>query len=186
MRNITILFFSFLAMVWPLQAQSIYHYWPVGFHNPVLESGQFISTGSMSYSKSKLVGYTTSPSANYSMVNYLGLTEKLTACLSFSVYPRQTITITDGYRDKQKFSFNPGLTLSCRPTAKSELYGNFSYFSKTTDFGDRTYSVNEPYFDPSTGSYVYKVVKYIQPGNPDQRNTNVSAQIGFTLIGNLW
>ena len=174
-----------------LHAQSLDYYIPAGFNNPLLKSGQFIT--SLYYTESKSVhdyadGGTENSSKNWQFVGYLGLAEGLTLRADLGFYPEQTISeITSGGagEDKQTFHLRPDIVLSYRPTSTLEIFGNFSYGMFTQQNGPRSLYQDVPVGVNPDGSYIYERRLVTQPGwDVDIKFTSI--RMGISYYGTIW
>jgi hypothetical protein len=179
-------------------AQDLQYYRPVGFQNPLLKSGQFIS--SISYYHSAIestwdtndLSYTdTRQSDQYlDMFGYLGLTDNLTINANLNVYPSQIYNeiIKNGSgKNKIKLNVRPNIVLSYRPNANIEIFGNLYYINETRKQGDQTVSGLVPIgYDPNTGEAIYETAFFKRSGLPDLNINGNNFRLGITYIGELW
>ncbi len=174
-----------------LQAQSLDYYIPAGFTNPLLKSGQFIT--SLYYTQSRsITDYadqgTERSDKNWQFTGYVGLAEGLTLRADLGFYPEQTISeITSGGsgEDKRTFYLRPDIVLSYRPTGTLEIFGNFSYGKYTQQIGPRSLYQDVPVGVNPDGSYIYERRLVTQPGwDTDIKFTSI--RMGISNYGNLW
>jgi len=175
----------------PLQAQSLDYYIPAGFNNPMLKSGQFITSLYYTHSGSTTdveEMITENSTKNWQFVGYLGLAEGFTLRADIGFYPEQTASeITSGGAGEQKHTFHlrPDIILSYRPTSTLEIFGNFSYGKYTQQIGPRSVYQDVPVGVNPDGSYIYERRLVTQTGfDVDIKFTSI--RMGISYYGNLW
>jgi hypothetical protein len=170
---------------------------PIGYQNPFLVSGQFITT-LYYYSNSNR---TESPfdgdksiyvDREYSVrwAGYLGLTNSLTLSTKLFVYPGQKIYWGEGVsneKNTKKPNLNPQVTLSYRPLNDLEIFGSINYRRSETLFSPYTYQTMVPVgIDPETGVVVYGPSKVTVGAAPQLEQKLTVVKVGFTYSGCLW
>ncbi len=123
-------------------------YMPVGFKNPFLKSGQYIST--LSYSEDRIKGEIDSR-AGYKVkektvrfTNYLGLTDRITLSAQSVFYPTQTVLRNFGDysgNDKIEYYLKPNFILSYRFSKSFELFGIYSFSLSKKKLGTKNTSI---------------------------------------------
>jgi hypothetical protein len=179
-------------MVSTSYTQNIEYYVPAGFINPLLKSGQLITSlfyfGDQITTKQDM-DKTKFSSKDINFLGYLGITDKLTLKTRLVLSPPQTIEeFVEGGTggNKNKFSISPELSLSYRPKINFEIFSSIYYSNKTTQIGERGYYVEMPVVDPNTGNIIYQRVLVTAPARPDLNTTNTTVILGFSYIGKLW
>ncbi len=174
-------------------AQGLEHYLPVGFHNPLLKSGQYIF--SVAYNNSNQENDQAGSTFEYGQrylnaFGYLGMTDRITLSTNLNLFPRQTIWQSRGDNegcDREDLNLSASVALSYRLHHGFELFSKFFYNRYKIDYGDRTYLTTVPVgIDPNTGAVIYEQRRILQPGPPDLRLTSTAFRIGLTFVGSLW
>ena len=167
-------------------------YIPAGFNNPLLKSGNFI-TSLYYYNSNTLSEYDDREDKlanyNFNLVGYIGVTDQITLKTIFVYSPAQTYSeITKGGmgEDKSKSYLSPQIVLSYRPSNSIEIFGDFFYQKQTREFGDKSFYQDVPVGVDDQGNIIYEkqLVTQYSAGSSNYRTTAV--KIGISYIGNLW
>ena len=160
---------------------------PISYHNPLLKSGQFMT--SLYFSQNNLKTELTShdsESKDYSMhfSCFLGLTDWMTLSTKLRYIPEQNILEMTGDRlqeDTQKNTFHPEFILSLRPKPNFEIFGSFFLFRNQYSIGDAT--LQTYMIDPGTGEAI--PFEQTTPGF-DYKISGYELRCGFSYAGRLW
>jgi hypothetical protein len=191
LKRIFLLAGGFLLLT-NLQAQKIEHMQPVGYQNPFLRSGQFIS-GLYYYQSERVSDYTNEKShfgdKNLTFAGYLGLTDFLTLSTRISVYPNQKIQWYTGESTMKRetdFYISPQLTLSYRPAEYLEIFSSLNYYKYTITQGSYTALQPVSILDPETGQIIVEE-RMVQMEGMDPTDINsYFFKFGLTYSGRLW
>ena len=165
---------------------------PVGYQNPFLKSGQFISDLYLySYRNTidRELDDTNFGEYSINLSGYLGLTDFLTVSTRLSAYPAQkTAWRSDGADGKreQSFNINPQITLSYRPIAYLEIYGSFDYQQYEITSYPESYYTSVPVGIDSTGQIIYEDRKRIIEAQAPYTTSRYNFRFGLTYSGKLW
>jgi hypothetical protein len=181
----------FLGFNTQIHAQNMEFYQPVGFNNPLLKSGQFITTLYYYNTSSKYVRDLDEYKnilKSFSFASFLGITDAITLNVKLSLYPEQTIfeRIVVSGTDQQNFNIKPEFVLSYRPIGNMEIFGSVLYNKNTTVFGEQTLLALVPFIDPQTGEVIYQTSEVTYGGAPDLTFSNTTFTIGISYNGQLW
>jgi hypothetical protein len=187
-----LLILGIIFIIHVLQAQQLEYMQPVGYQNPFLKSGQFISS-LYYYTLQTESDFTNSDvhtgDKNFNFTGYLGLTDFLTLSTRVVVFPDQKIHWeTDGSTMKRNTDFyvNPEITLSYRPIEALEIFGSYNYRQYTISQGPYSFLQDAPIGADSTGTIIYEERKvYTEGMNPIDTNTYFF-RFGLTYSGKLW
>lgn len=182
-------FFLFIAIFAAnfASAQMMDYFVPISYHNPLLRSGQFMTSlyYSQNNSKTEMSTYD-SERKEYSMnfAFFLGLTDWMTLSSRLRYIPQQTITEMTGDRlqeDTQDAAFHPEFVLSLRPKPNFEIFSSVSLLRDQYTIGGATVQVD--YIDPVTGI----PIPYEQtiPGY-DYKISGYELRCGLSYAGRLW
>ena len=179
-------------MINSLHAQQLEYMQPVGYQNPLLKSGQFIS--SLYYfskqSETEYSGHNTHfEDNNINFFGYLGLTDFLTLSTRLSIYPSQKIQWETGestMKRKTDFYINPELTLSYRPIQYLEIFGSFNYRQYTITQGPYSFLQSVPVGIDSTGTVIYEERMAQVDGMDPMDSSSYYLRFGLTYSGKLW
>jgi hypothetical protein len=175
-----------------LYSQDLQYYIPAGFINPLLKSGEFVS--SLYYFHDQIQTEQDISRIKYSrrdinFLGYLGITDKITLKTRFIISPPQTIqeVIEGGIGEKtSNFSFSPEITFSYRPISNIEIFSSVYYSDQTNQIGEQGYYGEVPVGVDSTGNVIYERRLVTQSAQPDLNSKNTTFFIGFSYIGKLW
>ncbi len=181
-----------LIMSSSLLSQNFQYYIPAGFTNPLLKSGEFIS--SLYYFNDQIQTKQDISKIQYSrkdinFLGYLGITDNITLKTRFIISPSQTVqeVIEGGVGEKtNNFSFSPEITLSYRPKANLEIFSSVYYSDQTIQIGEQGFYDEVPVGVDSTGNVIYERRLVSQAVQPDLKSKNTTFFIGFSYIGKLW
>ena|SRR3990172_2579164 len=179
------------------QVQNLNRVVPIGYQNPFLRSGQYITTlyyySNTDRTESSFDGYKSIyVDREYSVrwAGYLGLADNLTLSTKLFVYPRQEIHWGEGVsnaKDTQKANLNPQVTLSFRPSNDLEIFGSIDYRQMETFFSPYTYETTVPVgVDPETGQVIYEPRMVTVGAAPQLEQKLTVVKVGFTYSGCLW
>ncbi len=186
-------FFLVIFLLSNSYAQKIEHLVPIGFNNPFLKSGQFISSMFLENSsfKSEYEDKTGIKRNEYylSFQTYLGLTDDVTLSTRLNTFPTQTVDkgLFDGGGDrKQNFNIRPEFILSYRPSESVEIFGLVDYSNYESSFKESSFKTVIPVGVDEFGNTIYEErTMTIQP-RADLKNTFSNIKIGVTFSGKLW
>jgi len=181
-----------LIMSTSLHSQNFQYYIPAGFTNPLLKSGEFVS--SLYYFNDQIQTKQDISKIKYSrndinFLGYLGITDNITLRTRFIISPPQTIqeVIEGGIGEKtNNFSFSPEITFSYRPKANLEIFSSVFYSDQTIQIGEQGFYDEVPVGVDSTGNVIYERRLVSQAAQPDLKSKNTTFFIGFSYIGKLW
>ena len=174
-------------------AQGLEFMQPVGYQNPFLKSGQFI-TNLYFYahqSETEQTNYTRyNGSKNVNFIGYLGLTDYITISTRIAIYPTQKVVWeSEGstLKTENDFHFNPEFILSYRPVESLEIYGSFNYRQYTTTQEPYTTYTDFPIgIDPETGDIIYELQEINVEGRDPFDTSIYFLRFGLTYSGKLW
>jgi len=174
-------------------AQKIEHMVPIGFNNPFLKSGQFISTMFLENAsfKSEYKDNTGIERNEYflSFRTYIGLADDITLSTQLNTFPTQTVDkglFNSGGDRKQKFNISPEFILSYRPNESIEIFGSVDYSNYKSSFKESTFKAVIPVGVDEFGNTIYEERTLVSPPRSDLMNTFSNIKIGITYSGKLW
>ena len=178
------LMLSVIFMVNMANAQMTDYLVPINYHNPLLRSGQFMT--SLYFSQNNLkteLNSHNSESKDYSVhfACFLGLTDWMTLSTRLRYIPEQTILEMTGDRvqeDTQDATFHPEFILSLRPKPNIEIFGSVFLFRNQYAVGDAI----KRSIDPISG---YPMPDILIPGY-DFKTSGYELRCGFSYAGSLW
>ena len=187
-----LLLVGILFIVSSIQAQQLEFMQPVGYQNPFLKSGQYITSlyYYMHESESNYSNYISHIGSEYlNLTGFIGLTDFLTLSTKIAVYPPQKIQWYTGentMKRKNDFSVNPEITLSYRPIKSLEIFGSYNYRQYTTTQGPYIYMQDMPIGIDSTGAVIVDEVRVFSPGMDPMDTSSYFFRFGLTYSGKLW
>ena len=183
--------FAFISLV---LCQNMDYYQPVGFSNPPLRSGNFLTTVYYYHQLATLTQNnleTDTPKREINVAGYFGLTDNLTVQTNLIFYPEQTIYELGEPqvgKDKLKFNIRPQVTHSYRPLSNFEIFTDLSIINQTIEYGEKEFLRDVPVaYDPLTGEPTIVEQRLVfQPALPAVKSESTVIRFGFTYLGTLW
>jgi len=174
-------------------AQRLEYMQQVGYQNPFLKSGQFISNlyfYSFGNTSERDLGDTNFGEYSINLSGYLGLTDYLTFSTRITAYPEQKTYWRSGGEEgkrEQSFNINPQITLSYRPMDYLEIYGSFDYQQyEITSYPESYYTSFPAGVDTTTGQIIYENRKIIMDAQEPYTTSRYNFRFGLTYSGRLW
>ena len=192
-----IIYISFILTVLFISqslAQQLEYMIPAGFNNPLLRSGQYITSLYIMdrYSKTdikedKIGSERGEYSFNFS--SYVGLTDRLTLSARLYFYPEQTLgkSLYGGGGDQMSsFRLTPSFVLSYRPKDNFELFSAFDYSYYTVSYKASRTTLAHVIGVDEFGNPIYGNDAVFIPANPDMEVMSAVMRLGVTFTGSLW
>ena len=188
-----LLLVSIMFIINSLKAQQLEFMQPVGYQNPFLKSGQYI-TSLYYYSRitetERSDNLTKTGEYNINLIGYLGLIDNLTLKTLITVHPYQKIYwYSEGGsgNDKSKFYVDPEFTISYRPIEFLEIFGSCNFSQYEIDRGPYSYYISTLVgYDPETGAAIYEPRLVTTQDKSVYDYTNYRFRFGLTYSGRLW
>ncbi|MBN1407911.1 MAG: hypothetical protein JW956_08985 [Calditrichaceae bacterium] len=187
-----LLLVSIMFIVNSLKAQQLEFMQPVGYQNPFLKSGQYI-TSLYYYSYESNYRYSNDTHHNGSkyinIAGFLGLTDFLTLSTKIAVYPNQKMQWDTGESTMKRetdFYINPEITLSYRPIKSLEIFGSYNYRQYTITQGPYSYLQDVPIGIDSTGTVIVEERRVYDSGMDPYDTSSYFFRFGLTYSGRLW
>ena len=182
-----------MSVVSSIQSQDMDYYLPVGFVNPPLRSGHFLTSIFYfnQYTTITQEGLKTdTPKREISLIGYLGLTDYLTLQTNVTLIPDQTIYKLhhpQAGKDKLEFNIRPQFKLSYRPVSNFEIFGDLYFTDHTTEFGEKSRLQDVVVgIDPISGDPIIEKTLITQPALPSLQSQSTVVRFGFTYLGTFW
>ncbi len=177
-----------------LPAQQLEHMVPVGFNNPFLKSGQYITSlyfqnNSSEESRPESESGIERNAYSINMRSYLGLTDNITLSAALHFFPEQTISeglYGTGGDATNSFYVQPEVVLSYRPTTAMEIFGSFNFSDYSRSYKASRGTTKRIIGIDENGEPIYGKEEFTIPPFPDSMQKSVSFNVGVTVSGQLW
>jgi hypothetical protein len=187
-------FFIIVMLTGTTYSQQLEHMIPVGYNNPFLKSGQYITSlyfsGHFSeYDNKETQNGTQSRQYSVNFTGLIGLTNKVTLATHLNFYPEQTLDkrLYGGGGDRiSNFYVSPAFVLSYRPKENLELFSSVDYSNYSLSFNDSKSSIPRIIGLDEFGNPVYSEDTIIIPAQSDIDVMSAFIRVGITYSGKLW